>query len=121
MSFKLAGIQAFKTVAPKCRPVLLEPLEDVEIVTPNDYLGDVMGDVSSRRGQILGTTAADSGYTAVRAVVPQAELHLYSTTLSSITHGRAGFSHKFRGYEQMPPDAAQKVVAAAHKEEAAAD
>ncbi len=120
MSFKLAGIQAFKAVAPKCRPVLLEPLENVEIVTPNAHLGDVMGDLSSRRGQILGTDAAESGFTSVRAVVPQAELHLYATQLSSLTHGRANYSHKFRGYEQMPADAAQKVVAAAHKEEAAA-
>ena len=59
MSFKMAGIQAFKTVAPKCRPVLLEPLDEVEIVTPDESLGDVLGDLSSRRGQILGTDAAD--------------------------------------------------------------
>jgi elongation factor G len=120
MSFKMAGIQAFKAVAPKCKPVLLEPLEDVEITTPNEYLGDVMGDLSSRRGQILGTNSADSGFTSVRAVVPSAELHLYATTLSSLTHGRAGYAHRFRGYEQMPPDAAQKVIAEAQKSEAAA-
>jgi elongation factor G len=120
MAFKMAGIQAFKAVAPKCRPVLLEPLEDVRITTPNDYLGDVMGDLSSRRGQILGTDAADAGFTEVKAVVPQAELHLYATTLNSLTHGRARFSHKFRGYEQMPADAAHKVVADAQNGEAAA-
>jgi elongation factor G len=120
MSFKMAGIQAFKAVASKCRPVLLEPLEDVEITTPNEYLGDVMGDLSSRRGQILGTDAADSGFTRVKAVVPRAELHLYATQLSSLTHGRAGFSHRFRGYEQMPADAAQKIVEEARKSEAAA-
>jgi elongation factor G len=120
MSFKMAGIQAFKVVSPKCRPVLLEPLEDVEITTPNEYLGDVMGDLSSRRGQILGTDAADNGFTRVRAVVPQAELHLYATQLSSLAHGRAGFAHRFRGYEQMPPDAAHKVVEEAQKKEAAA-
>ena len=55
MSFKMAGILAFKTVAPKCKPVLLEPLDEVEVVTPDDYMGDVLGDLSSRRGQILGT------------------------------------------------------------------
>jgi elongation factor G len=120
MAFKMAGIQAFKAVAPKCRPVLLEPLEDVRITTPNDYLGDVMGDLSSRRGQILGTDAADAGFTEVKAVVPQAELHLYATTLNSLTHGRARFSHQFRGYEQMPADAAHKVVADAQNGEAAA-
>jgi elongation factor G len=120
MSFKMAGIQGFKAVAPKCRPVLLEPLEDVEITTPNDYLGDVMGDLSSRRGQILGTDAADVGFTCVRAIVPQAELHLYATQLSSLTHGRAAYSHRFRGYEQMPVDAAQKVIAESQKSEAAA-
>ena len=58
MSFKMAGIQAFKAVAPKCKPVLLEPLDELEILTPDDYLGDVLGDLSARRGQILGTDSS---------------------------------------------------------------
>jgi elongation factor G len=112
MSFKMAGILAFKTVAPKCKPVLLEPLDELEIVAPDEYLGDVMGDLSGRRGQILGTDVdgARRG-TKIRAVVPQAELHKYATDLHSLTHGRATFSRRFVGYEEMPADAAQKVIA----------
>jgi elongation factor G len=111
MSFKMAGIQGFKTVAPKCRPVLLEPLDEIEISTPDQYLGDVMGDISSRRGSILGTDALEEGRGAcVRAVVPQAELHLYATDLHSMTHGRGTFVRRFHGYEQMPSDAANKVI-----------
>ena len=118
MSFKMAGIQAFKAVAPKCRPVLLEPLDELEIVTPEESLGDVLGDLSARRGQILGTdSAADLPGTRVRAVVPQSELHLYASALQSMTHGRAVFNRHFRGYEEMPADAAQRVVAEAAREQ----
>ncbi|MFL5579917.1 MAG: elongation factor G, partial [Gemmatimonadaceae bacterium] len=116
-AFKMAGIQGFKTVAPKCRPVLLEPLDEIRVTTPDAYLGDVMGDLSGRRGHILGTEAArDGDGTVVRAVVPQAELHLYATQLSSMTHGRGTFSRRFRGYEQMPHEAAQRVVDESTKE-----
>ena len=111
MSFKMAGIQAFKSVAPKCRPVLLEPLDEVEIVTPEESLGDVLGDLSARRGHILGTESPDdSTGTRVRAVVPQSELHLYASALQSMTHGRASFRRHFRGYEEMPSEAAQRVM-----------
>ena len=118
MSFKMAGILAFKAVAPKCKPVLLEPLDELEISTPGEYLGDVMGDVSARRGHILGSDSLpDNRGTLVRAVIPQAELHLYATDLSSMTHGRAGFTRKFRGYEEMPGEAAQKIIAESSKKE----
>jgi elongation factor G len=111
MSFKMAGILAFKTVAPRCKPVILEPLDEVEIVTPEESLGDVLGDLSSRRGHILGTEAPeDASGTRVRAVVPQSELHLYASALQSMTHGRASFRRQFRGYEEMPTDAAQRIV-----------
>jgi len=117
MSFKMAGIQAFKSIAPKCKPVLLEPLDEIEITTPDESLGDVLGDLSSRRGQILGTeSAADVVGTRVRAVVPQSELHLYASALQSMTHGRATFRRQFRGYEEMPADAAQRVVAEVSKD-----
>jgi len=114
MSFKMAGIQAFKGIAAKCRPVLLEPLDEIEVTTPESYLGDVLGDLSARRAHILGTVAADEGLgTQVRAIVPQGELHLYATDLNSMTHGRGNFSRRFYGYDQMPGEAAQKVIAAA--------
>jgi len=115
MSFKLAGILAFRNVSSKARPVLLEPLADLEVWAPDDVLGDVMGDLSSRRGQILGTEA-DGRLTKVRAIVPEAELYKYSTTLHSITHGRGTHRQKFRGYAEAPPDVSAKVAAENQKE-----
>jgi elongation factor G len=110
MSFKMAGILAFKTVAPKCRPVILEPLDLLEIEVPDAFLGDVLGDVSARRGHILGTDV-DGDRTKVRAVIPQSELHLYATQLYSLTHGHGTFVRRFSSYEQVPADAAHKVIA----------
>ena len=117
MSFKMAGILAFKTVAQKCRPVLLEPLDELDVTTPDEYLGDVMGDLSARRGHILGTSSAGDGRgTTVRAVVPRAELHLYATDLHSLTHGRGTLTRRFHGYEQVPDEAATRVIEASAKE-----
>jgi elongation factor G len=110
MSFKLAGILAFKTVAPKCKPVLLEPLDELEISTPDTFLGDVLGAISARRGHILGTDADADGFSRVRAEVPQAELHLFATDLHSMTHGHGSFVQRFKGYEQMPSEAAHRVI-----------
>ena len=115
-SFKMAGIQAFKNIAPKCRPVLLEPLDEVEVFAPDVYLGDVMGDISARRGQILGSDAVDGVGTRVRAIVPQSELYLYATKLQSMTQGRGTFVHRFQTYELMPHEAAAKVIAESEKE-----
>lgn len=115
MSFKMAGIQAFRAVAPKARPILLEPIMDVEVWAPEDVLGDVMGDLSSRRGQILGTEQ-DGRLTKVKASVPEAELYRYSTTLHSITHGRGTYRQKFHGYVEAPPDVAAKVAEENSKE-----
>ncbi len=119
MSFKMAGILAFRTVAQHCRPVLLEPLSDVEVWAPEDVLGDVMGDLSARRGQILGTEQ-DGRLTKVRAIVPEAELYKYSTTLHSITHGRGTHRQKFHGYAEAPPEVATKVADENRKEATAA-
>src|SRR5688572_6429166 len=122
MSFKMAGILAFKAVASKCKPVLLEPLDEIEVLLPDEYMGDVLGDLSSRRGHIQGTEAVEdsqgtlSGYTKIRAVVPQAELHLYASQLQSMTQGRATYLRKFRGYEEAPHEFAQKVIAEHAKE-----
>ncbi len=121
-SFKMAGILAFKAVASKCRPVLLEPLDEIDVLSPDDYMGDVLGDLSSRRGHILGTESVEdaagavTGYTRIRAVVPQAELHLYASTLQSMTQGRATFLRRFRGYEETPNEVAQKVIVEHSKE-----
>ena len=109
-AFKMAGIQAFRNVAPNCRPILLEPVLEVEVWTPDDYLGDVMGDLSGRRGQILGSQP-DKGVTKITAHVPEAELYKYSTQLHSMTHGRGTFSWKFHEYERVPPDVAKEIAA----------
>jgi elongation factor G len=109
MSFKMAGILAFRNVAPQCRPVLQEPLADHTVWTPDDVLGDVMGDLSARRGQILGTEQ-DGRLTKVRAVVPESELYRYSTTLHSVTHGRGTHHQAFRGYAEAPPEVTARVA-----------
>jgi len=110
MSFKMAGILGFRNVAPRCKPVLLEPLVTIEVLTPDDVLGEVMGDLSARRGHIVGTEQAGR-LIKVRAIVPEAELYRYSTTLYSITHGRGTYHVTPHGYAEAPPDVAAKVAA----------
>jgi elongation factor G len=116
MAFKMAGILAFRTVAAKARPVLLEPILQVEVLTPDDNLGEVMGDLSSRRGQILGSEP-EGRLTKIKAMVPEAEMYKYSTTLHSMTHGRGTYRASFASYQEVPPDVAQKVAAERAKEE----
>jgi elongation factor G len=116
MAFKMAGIQAFRNVAEKCRPVLLEPMLQVEVLTPEASLGEVMGDLSGRRGQILGTEQ-DGRLTRIRVTVPEAEMYKYSTQLHSITHGHGTFHAEFAGYQEAPPDVTAKVAAERKKEE----
>ena len=115
MSFKMAGIMAFRNVSANCRPVLLEPIMEVEVWTPDDYQGAVMGDISSRRGHILGTEK-DGRLTKVKALVPEAELDRYATTLHSITHGRGTYRMKFHIYQDAPPDVTAKVTEGRKKE-----
>jgi elongation factor G len=120
MSFKMAGILAFRNVTPNARPTLLEPIVEVTVWTPEDYLGAVMGDLSSRRGHILGSEP-DARLTKVRALVPEAELDKYATSLHSMTHGRGTYRQKFHAYQEAPPDVSAKVADARKKElEAAA-
>jgi elongation factor G len=107
-SFKMAGILAFRNVAPKAKPVLLEPILEVEVWAPDENLGEVMGDLSSRRGQILGSEQ-DGRLIKVRALVPEAEMYRYATQLHSMTHGRGSFRWTFSSYQEVPPDVAQKV------------
>jgi elongation factor G len=110
-SFKMAGILAFKTIAPKARPVLLEPLMHIEVTTPDASLGDVLGDLSGRRGHILGTEVTEDGHgSVVQAVVPMAELHLYATRLQSLTHGYGSVRYRMHGFEQAPAEVVAKVT-----------
>ena len=115
-AFKMAGIMAFRNVAPKCKPVILEPILEVEVWTPDDNLGDVMGDLSSRRGQIVGTEP-DRRLTKVKAFVPEAEMFRYSTQLHSMTHGRGTFHWQFSSYQEVPPDVAERIIADRKREE----
>jgi elongation factor G len=115
MSFKMAGILAFRNVSSNCKPVLLEPIMEIEVWTPDDYQGAVMGDISSRRGHILGTEK-DGRLTKVKALVPEAELDRYATTLHSLTHGRGTYRMKFHVYQDAPPDVTAKVTEGRKKE-----
>ena len=116
MAFKMAGILAFRTVAEKAKPVLLEPILQVEVYTPEENLGEVMGDLSGRRGQILGTEQ-EGRLTKIRAMIPESEMYKYSTQLHSITHGRGTFHAEFASYQEAPPEVAAKVAAERAKEE----
>jgi elongation factor G len=117
IAFKLAGSHAFRNVAEKCRPILLEPVVEVAVTTPDEYLGDIMGDLTSRRGRVQGMDPAD-GRTTVRAMVPESELYKYAATLRSITQGRAHHSRKLAGYEPAPDEVAKKVRAEREAEDA---
>jgi len=110
IAFKLAGSIALRAIAEKCRPVLLEPVLELAVTTPDEYLGDIMGDLTSRRGKVQGMDPS-AGRTTVRALVPESELYKYAATLRSMTQGRAHHSRKLAGYEPAPPDVAKKVAA----------
>ena len=110
LAFELAGSMAFKDGMRKANPILLEPMMAVEVETPEDYMGDVMGDLSSRRGIILGMDDDDSGGKKVRAEVPLAEMFGYSTILRSMTQGRATYSMEFKHYSEAPKHVAEAVI-----------
>ena len=114
MAFKIAGSMAFKEAMQKAAPVLLEPIMRVEVTVPEEYMGDVIGDVSSRRGRIEGSEDIN-GSKLIRAFVPLAEMFGYSTTLRSKTQGRGAYSMFFSTYEQVPKSVQEKVLAAKGK------
>jgi elongation factor G len=116
IAFKLAGVQAFKNVAEKCRPILLEPVLEVLVATPDEYVGDIMGDLTSRRGKVLGMEP-DAGRTVIKALVPEAELYKYASFLRSMTQGRAVHSRRVASYEPVPDHLAQKIAAERKKEQ----
>jgi elongation factor G len=115
MAFRMAGILAFRAVSAQCRPILLEPLATLDVWTPAEVLGDVMGDLSARRGHILGTEQ-DGRLTRIKAIVPEAELYRYATSLHAATHGRGSYHQSFHGYVEAPPEVATKVAAEHQKE-----
>ena len=109
MAFKIAGSMAFKDANAKAGPALLEPMMKVEVTTPDEYLGDVMGDISSRRGKINGMNPTD-GVHILDAYVPLGEMFGYATDLRSNTQGRATYSMQFNHYEQVPKSVAEEVL-----------
>lgn len=115
MAFKIAGLMAFKKAFMEAKPLLLEPIYDVTVRVPEDFLGDVMGDLSSRRGKIMGVDS-DGNFQIVNAKVPLAELYRYSTSLRSLTQGRGFHKRKFSSYEEIPGDVAEKVIQTAKEQ-----
>jgi elongation factor G len=111
MAFKVAGSMAFKNAMQRAKPKLLEPVMAVEVVTPDDYLGDVMGDLNSRRGRVEGLEPRGNAQ-AIRAKVPLASMFGYATDLRSTTQGRATFTMQFDRYEDVPQSIAGEIVAA---------
>lgn len=115
MAFKVAASMGFKKAFLEAKPVLLEPIYNIEVRVPDEYMGDVMGDISSRRGKIMGMDS-DGRFQVITAKVPLAELHRYSTTLRSLTQGRGIHTRSFSNYEEVPSDAAEKIIEQAKKE-----
>jgi elongation factor G len=112
MAFKIAGSMGFKEALRKSAPVILEPIMEVEVTTPEDFMGDVMGDLSSRRGHIEGMEPRGNAQ-VIRAKVPLSEMFGYATDLRSSTQGRAAYSMQFKAYEQVPKSIADEIVSKA--------
>ncbi|MGH7458257.1 MAG: elongation factor G [Longimicrobiaceae bacterium] len=110
MAFKIAGSMALKEAVRRADPVLLEPVMDVEVVTPGDYMGDIIGDLSSRRGKVGGMNQRGESQ-IITAVVPLAEMFGYATNLRSMSQGRAVYSMQFKQYEEVPKSKAEEIIA----------
>ena len=110
MSFKIAGSMAFKKAFMECKPTILEPVMLLTVTVPDEFMGDVMGDISSRRGKLLGTEAKGKKQ-IIKAHVPQVEILSYAPTLTSMTGGRGSFSIEFARYDEAPPQIKDKVIA----------
>jgi elongation factor G len=115
MAFQIAGSLAFQKAAENAGVAILEPIIEVEVITPDVYMGDVMGDLNHRRGKILGMDQ-EGQKMKIRALVPQAELYKYATTLRSLTQGRAFHKRRLHGYEEVPAHVAGKIIEQAKKE-----
>ena len=118
MAFKIAGSIALKEASRRADPVLLEPVMEFDVITPEEFMGEVMGDVTARRGRIERIDER-SGMRSIRVLVPLAELFGYATQLRSRTQGRASHKFKFAHYEEIPREFAEKVVNQAKAEKEA--
>ncbi|HOK62878.1 MAG TPA: elongation factor G, partial [Soehngenia sp.] len=116
MAFKIAASLAFKKGMEAAKPVLLEPIVRVEIVIPEEYMGDVMGDMNKRRGRILGMEQLPDGSQKIVAEAPHAEMFEYAIDLRAMTQARGSFTMEFVRYEEVPPMIAEKIIEKAKKE-----
>jgi elongation factor G len=116
LAFKIAGSLGYKKAAMESNPVLLEPIMNISIRVPEDCVGDVMGDLNSRRGRVMGMDS-EAKNEVINAQVPMAEIQKYAPDLTSFTGGRGSFSVSFSHYEEVPAQLAEKIIAAANKEE----
>lgn len=119
MAFKIAASMAIQKGVKEARPCLLEPIMQIEVTVPDEFMGDINGDLNSRRGRILGMEPAGPGRQRIRALVPEAEILRYSTDLRSRTGGRGSYSLKFDHYDEVPEHVAQQVIAEYEKRKAA--
>jgi elongation factor G len=110
-AFKIAGSMAFQDGCKKAGLILLEPIMKVEVVTPEDFMGTVVGDINSKRGQILEMTER-AGSKVIKSVIPLAEMFGYATSLRSLTQGRASYNMEFDHYEEAPRNVTEEIVAA---------
>lgn len=109
----MAGGLALRDAAAATKVILLEPIDEISVLVPDDFVGAVMGDLSGRRGRVLGTETAANERTVVKAEVPQVELTRYAIDLRSLAHGAASFTRRFARYEPMPESAAARVKSTA--------
>ena len=117
MAFKMATFLAFKKGMLEAKPVLLEPIYQIEVIVPESYMGDIVGDINSKRGRILGMESDENGHSTVRAQVPLSEIVNYPTELRSMTQGRGRFDRKFDHYEEVPARTAEKLIAEAQNKQ----
>ncbi len=110
IAFKIAGSMAFKKAAEKSRPILLEPIVNIEVTVPEDYMGDVIGDLSSKRGKVQEMSSIANNQ-IIKAQVPLAEVSKYATDLRSITSGRGSYTYSFSHYEEVPHDMSERIIA----------
>jgi elongation factor G len=115
IAFQIAGREAFKLCVLKARPILLEPIYDLEVKIPEDSMGDVMGDLSSRRGKIMGMDSKGR-FQIIKAKIPLAELDRYATTLRSLTSGRGIHSRTFSHYDPVPKEIENRIIQESKKE-----
>ncbi|MCD4669522.1 MAG: elongation factor G, partial [Actinomycetia bacterium] len=117
MAFKIAASMAFKKGMQAASPIILEPIMELDILVPEKYMGDIIGDINSKRGKIISMTPATNKKQQIKASVPQSEAFNYSVDLTSLTQGRGRFSQKFLKYEELPHDLLEKLVNERKKQE----